>query len=209
MGSEEEQYQKVLPFMEEAAKLLGKHIGGALAALGDPYLVRGRVDSHRIKRPESIKRKAKRKKWTFDEALEKATDLVGYRLICNNLQDVERASDLLEQALKSAAIKVGRQDHIKKPKRTGYSALHLDIQLPVSLGGEQMTVGCEVQIRSLLQDSWARLSRADLYTAERSLSSSLRRTMKRLAQLLSVADQIAEDIREEISRPRRAKRPIK
>jgi hypothetical protein len=62
-------------------------------------------------------------------------------------------------------------------------------------------VGCEIQVRSLLQHSWAELSRADIYTKEEMISPALRTLMTRLADLLKVADDIANDIRQEIAKP--------
>jgi hypothetical protein len=141
--------------------------------------------------------------------LDRANDLVGYRLVCNNLEDVKRARDLLEQSLTKKAISVAPQDYIRRPKPTGYRAIHLNVRIPVSLDGDTQEINCEVQLRSLLQDGWARLSRADIYTAERSLSRPVLRGAKRLAELLSVADQIAQDLREEITRPRRGRHSAK
>jgi len=207
--ADDELYQEAQPFLEEAARLLGQRLLNAFRKLGDPYLVRARVDSSRIKPLTSIQRKARSKRWTFEQALERCTDLVGYRVVCNNLQDVARAADLLEGSLRDDKIEVHRQDHVKKVKRGGYRAIHLDIELPVALREKTRDVGCEVQIRSLLQDSWARLSRADIYTSERRLSESLLRSMENLSELLHVADKIADDIRREISRPRKGKRPPK
>jgi putative GTP pyrophosphokinase len=210
MSSEADEYGKWLPFLQEASRILGSHLREALAALGDPYLVRAsEPDPPRIKPLQSIKRKAKRKRWTFEQALERVNDLVGHRFVCNNLEDVERAVELLQQSLRTKGIGVKRQDHIRRPKTTGYRAVHLDVELPVSVNTETRVVKCEVQLRSLLQDSWARLSRADIYTAEKSFPRRLVRSAKRLAELLSVADQIAQDIREEITRPRRGRRAAK
>jgi len=207
MATEADEYREWLPFLEEASRIVGAHLTEALSALGDPYLVRAsQPDPPRIKPLQSIKRKAKRKRWTFEQTLERINDLVGYRLVCNNLEDAERAAELLRYRLGTKGIGVKRQDYVKRPKNTGYRAIHLDIQVAVSLDTETRIVNCEIQLRSLLQDGWARLSRADIYTAERSLPRGIVRSAKRLAELLSVADQIAQDIREEITRPRRGRR---
>jgi ppGpp synthetase/RelA/SpoT-type nucleotidyltranferase len=203
--SDEEKYEGHLPFLEAALRALAERLVGAFGRLGDPYLVRARIGDRRVKPRTSVTRKARRKGWTFTEALEKCPDLVGFRVVCNNLQDIRRSADLLEESLREEKIEVRRQDHIKKPKGRGYRAIHLDIKLPVVVNDEKVVVGCEVQIRSLLQDSWARLSRVDIYTNERSIPRGLLDQMGRLSELLNVADGIADDIRRQISRPRKGK----
>jgi hypothetical protein len=95
---------------------------------------------------------------------------------------------------------VERVDYIANPQSTGYRAIHLLIRLPFSVGTESRIIGCEIQVRSLLQNSWAELSRADIYTKEETIAPTLLRLMERLAQLLEVADAIANDIRDEISK---------
>lgn len=207
MGNAEDKYEKMLPFMDAASKELGKLLTEALSNLGDPHLVRARVDSRRIKTLASLKRKAGEHSWTVENALDKAIDLVGFRVVCNNLQDVERAASVLASSLKTKGIPVTIQDLIKNPTRTGYRASHLRIRFSVEIAGEKRTIGCEVQIRSLLQHAWAELSRADVYTKETELAPSLVRSMERLAQQIHVADQIANDIREEIARPHEGKPP--
>jgi ppGpp synthetase/RelA/SpoT-type nucleotidyltranferase len=203
--SDDDQYNSHLPFLKEALRVLGERLADAFGRLGDPYLVRARIEDRRIKPQASVTRKARKKRWTFSQALEKCPDLVGFRVVCNNLQDIRRSADLLEASLREDKIQVRRQDHIKKPKGRGYRAIHLDIKLPAAVNDQNVVIGCEVQIRSLLQDSWARLSRVDVYTNERHLPRPLLDQMERLSDLLNVADGIAEDIRRQISRPRKGK----
>ena len=79
------------------------------------------------------------------------------------------------------------------------------MQIPVQVGRHKMSVGCEVQIRSLLQDAWARLARAELYATGVGVRASLVRRMNSLSRLLSRADRIADDIRKEIPKPARGR----
>jgi len=130
----------------------------ALAALGSPELVRGRLDEQRVKPKASVERKAKQKHWTPNEMFERCEDFLGMRMVCNNLQDVLRAADLVQQSLEAQGLRVERRDYIAEPVFTGYRAIHILTRYPVTAGKRSMNVGCEVQIRTLLQDAWARLS---------------------------------------------------
>lgn len=69
----------------------------ALAALASPELVRGRLEERRVKPLQSVERKAKQKRWSAHEMFERCEDFLGMRMVCNNLQDVRRAADLISK----------------------------------------------------------------------------------------------------------------
>jgi ppGpp synthetase/RelA/SpoT-type nucleotidyltranferase len=90
MLTEEQIYGNAIPLLELAEKAVGRRIQEAFRRLGDPFLVRQKVQEHRIKSFKSLQRKAKDRKWSMTQAIAQANDIVGYRVVCNNLQDVER-----------------------------------------------------------------------------------------------------------------------
>src|SRR5260370_24015273 len=182
-----------------------KILSSALEHIGNPDLVKAALEKPRMKRLEGVLRKAKERGWEPEEAIEKCRDFVGLRVVCNNLQDAYRAADLFEQALTEARLAPERKDYIENPKATGYRAIHLLWPVRIGFAGEEMTLGCELQIRTRLQDGWSRLSRADLY--RKNIRERLRNRMEELAEMLSRADKIAEEIRQEVSRPRAGEMP--
>lgn len=198
-----ERHREVLPLVEVAKGVLEKMLAQAIGGIGDPFLVRARLDPPRIKTPASIGRKARRDKRTADEALPQTPDLLGFRIVCNNLQDVRRCTELLETAVTKMRISVRRVDYVAKPTKVGYRAMHLEFRYLVKLNTAEFSVGCEIQIRSLLQDAWARLSRDDLYeNGPRELVAR----MRNLATELAKADDLAEEIRRAIARPQEVER---
>ncbi len=203
---ESEAYSKVRRLAEHALADLRQRILKAVGALGDPNLVRARLADPRIKSPSSLIRKAQQHGWNFEESLSKAWDLVGLRLVCHNLQDVRRVADLLEESLRLDGLTVKRHDYVARPKTSGYRAIHLVFPMRVALGSNEADLGCEIQIRSLLQDSWAELSRADVYSG--AVPPSIENRMKALSKLLARADATADKMRNDIARPRRGRRPI-
>jgi ppGpp synthetase/RelA/SpoT-type nucleotidyltranferase len=203
---ESEAYSRVRSLAELALVDLRQRILKAVGALGDPNLVRARLTDPRIKSPSSLRRKAQQHGWSFEEALSKTWDLVGLRLVCHNLQDVRRVADLLEESLRLDGLTVKRHDYVARPKPSGYQAIHLVFPMRVALGINQADLGCEIQIRSLLQDSWAELSRADVYSG--AVPPSIENRMKSLSKLLARADATADKMRNDIARPRRGRRPI-
>jgi putative GTP pyrophosphokinase len=177
----------------------------ALAELGSPELVRGRLDEPRVKSQSSLDRKAKERRWTSQQAIEQCEDLLGMRMVCNNLQDVRRAADLIELSLKTQNLEVERKDYISQPHPSGYRAIHVRTRFPITVGRCSLNVGCEIQIRTLLQDAWARLSREDLYRS--SIPKRLRLQFEAMSKSLAEADAIAEEVRVDITRPVSGKEP--
>ena len=203
---EPEAYSRVISLAEHVRADLTQKILKAVGDLGDPNLVRARLAGSRIKSLSSLKRKAQQHGWSFEESLSEAQDLIGLRLVCNNLQDVRRAADLLEESLQSEGLTVKRDDYVKKPKPSGYRAIHIVFRMRIALGTNDADLGCEIQIRSLLQDSWAELSHDDVYTG--AVPLSIQNRMKSLSEHLAKADATADRMRNDIARPRRGRRPI-
>ena len=203
LGSDDA-YSRAYRCARFAAIDLDERLHQILRELGDPFLVRAEVRPWRIKSKQSLERKASLKKWTLEQAIQKAWDFLGIRIVCNNLEDEERAASLVRERLEKDGLKVTVRDYVTKPQSSGYRAVHLVCQYTAALGSHPVTFGCEIQIRTLLQEAWGQLSRADVYT--RRLPRRLERRMRRLADTLARADSIAEQIRVEIIRPRRVTR---
>jgi predicted transcriptional regulator len=66
---------------------------------------------------------------------------------------------------------------------------------------------CEIQIRTLAQDTWASLSRADLYG--RKVPKNISKLTQALSKQLSAIDEIAQLIRDELDRPAGKSKRIK
>jgi len=201
----EDLYSRALRLAKALQSDLEGRVNRTFRALGDPYLVRARLVSSRIKSESSLDRKAKVKGWTPEEAVERAEDFLGLRIVCNNLQDVYRTAQLVTEALEAAKTKVRRKDYIEEPKSSGYRAIHLLLENEMKIGSDEMTIGCEIQIRTLAQDVWGHLSHEDVYKGD--ASRSLVEKTRRLSEILSRADRIAEEIRNEVIKPRKGRRP--
>ena len=195
-------YEQRGPALERARRRLQSILGEVVTSIEDKTLVRAEVTSFRVKGLSSLKRKAVAKGWKADETLSACSDLLGGRVVCNNIEDVYRFAELLKEQLPSAWGEFEIQDHIKNPNSGGYRALHVNFRLDV---GEHLLqpdlVPCEVQIRSRLQDAWSELSHDDIYK-QPGLPEDLRARAKDLAELLAAADSIASSIRTRVMEER-------
>lgn len=85
----------------------------------------------RIKSPKSIVNKMKKKKYnlTYKEMINKVNDIAGIRIICPFQENVYIVRELL---LENPNIRIlNEKDYIQSPKKSGYSSLHLIVEVPV------------------------------------------------------------------------------
>lgn len=125
-----------------------------------------RIES-RVKTVDSIMNKmlATHVEWPNYEIVE---DIAGVRVICPTQKDVVQ----LERALLSPVANIQMHPSIAKPRRdyaanptnSGYRSLHLILQVETHSSEEGVrAVPCELQIRTMFQDTWAKLSHALAY----------------------------------------------
>lgn len=89
------QYAEQKPVLDQALTEIRSIARRQIGKLKDRSLVHTEVTEARVKEVPSLWDKAQRNGWRPEEALSKATDAIGLRLVCNNLEDVARAKDLL------------------------------------------------------------------------------------------------------------------
>ncbi len=95
--------------------------------IGQSHLVRARITEQRVKSLTSIERKAQRNSWPESETLDRLTDLVGFRIVCNNLEDVHRIKDALLASPRFRHADDCVQDFIESPQTSGYRDIHLNL----------------------------------------------------------------------------------
>lgn len=111
--------------------------------------------SVRIKAPDSIIDKMIKKGYslTYQTLIEKINDIAGARIICMSNDDVYKIVKEIE-GLKGIKI-LNRKDYIKNPKKSGYSAYHIILEIPIYLEDTEVWIKVEIQIRTLAMDLWA------------------------------------------------------
>ena len=130
---------------------------------------------------------------------EHITDLIGLRVVCLYEDDVERVKEMLHQEF----IVLSVTDKIAQVEKTedsfGYKGLHLDMKLSearkslkeYAIYADQ---AFELQIRTVVQDSWSILDHKIKY--KKSIPSGLKRRINTLAALFELADREFRAIRD-------------
>ena len=126
------------------------------------------------------------------------TDILGVRIICPFLQDINEVETILLKNF--TVIEVERKGSERTFREFGYESVHFLIEIP-----EEFRVGLvlpknlifEIQLRTILQDAWAEVEHELIYKSEFSpFDQPLKRKLASINASLSLADIIFQEIRD-------------
>ena len=135
----------------------------------------------RIKKINSIQKKLldKGRKCNSDNIDDCLSDIVGARIVCPFLSDVEKVVESLKHH-PGLRVLISK-DYIEKPKVNGYSSYHM-IVVPVDFENQNHYVKAEIQVRTMLQDVWASLEHKICYKSNMELSKEAKYAIYKAAK---------------------------
>jgi putative GTP pyrophosphokinase len=182
----------------ELTELLQKSIDTE-CDVNDPDRVQ--VQSSRIKSKARIAEKIQRRvrnreidrPKTIEEVQNSIFDIVGLRIICKTLRDVDLAAKAVTAGYGPRLEQVGDpKDYIRNPKPSGYRSLHFLIKITVDDHDGPVAVPCEVQIRTMMQNAWGELTHENSYkSGEVALPGLFLDLSRHMADLMDQVDQLA------------------
>lgn len=142
----------------------------------------------RIKTPESIMNKMKKKKYepNYQNLIHNINDIAGVRIICPLKTDIDTIINIIEQMPNMKIIKT--KDYIAKPKQSGYSGYHLIVETPVQVEEKILPVKVEIQLRTMAMDFWATNEHKVKYKTNKKLSNVDSKKMVIYAKILNFID---------------------
>ncbi|WP_394999503.1 GTP pyrophosphokinase family protein [Sphingomonas sp.] len=187
----------------DQAKVAFLTLLSSLLAHGDHVVAAtGRIKE----REESIKKFTRK----YQEALEKSetayeikdhiTDLIGLRLVCLYEDEIEPVGELIRQHFDVIKVTDKTAEIEGTENAFGYKGLHLDLRLDgarAAMPEYQLFAPYhfELQIRTIIQDSWSTLDHKIKY--KKSIPASLKRRINTLAALFELADREFRQVRDE------------
>ena len=178
---------------EETLKNLSELIQDSLSENRINYTVK-----HRVKSFTSLHEKILRIASKTDTI--KITDILGLRIICPFLQDIDEVSKMLQKIFTVEEVDVKGADY--PYHRFGYESVHFLVRIPEkclhgSLCETKMNCICEVQVRTILQDAWAEVEHEIVYKSDFSpLDEPLKRKLAALNANLTLSDITFQEIRD-------------
>lgn len=142
----------------------------------------------RIKTPNSIMKKMKDKELecTYKNMVENINDIAGIRVICPLKKDIFSVKNLIQKLPGIKTIK--EKDYITNPKKSGYSAYHLVLGVPVVLSQGIIYVKVEVQIRTMAMDFWSSLEHKMKYKTNREITKKISKEWITFAKMVNKID---------------------
>jgi len=144
---------------------------------------------HRIKDFDSLIKKAERDE--LADPINQLNDILGFRVICLFLSDLDRIFTLLGKNFK--IIEVDDKRLTKGENVFGYLSVHLIATLPRSHKGPRYdglkSLRFEIQVRTISMHAWSIISHYLDYKTPNAVPSELKRDFNALSGLFYVADQ--------------------
>ena len=152
--------------------------------------------SSRTKTSKSLKEKIKRK--NYSNPSKKIKDLAGARVVCGYESEFKEVENIIYE-LFDVNEKVDKT-HELGVDRMGYHGLHYVVSLNPTFCKKDCVdlrgLYCEIQVRTVLQDSWSIVSHHLLYKNESAVPDRIKRDLNNVASLLEIAQQVFDRIQE-------------
>jgi putative GTP pyrophosphokinase len=192
-----DEYQARRPIYERYCLKLQSLLEDLLSSSGITY----QVVEARAKTISSFIEKLDREGKSYTNALEEITDFAGVRVILYYVSDIDKLSNLIDKEfLVDAARSIDKRTSLALDQ-FGYLSVHKIVtlseqrsRLPEWTGMKELVA--EIQLRTVLQHSWAAISHALQYKREAEVPDQLRRRLVRLSGLLELADEEFAALRE-------------
>ena len=118
------QYEEIKDDLEKSLNQIQDILQLRLSQLKAKNGARARMVEVRLKKPGKIWKNAKRRKIPESEILSRTEDLLGVRIVCNNLTDIESVINMIRH--ESGLLKIIEiKRMIDKPTGAGYRAVHI------------------------------------------------------------------------------------
>ncbi|HBG66255.1 MAG TPA: (p)ppGpp synthetase [Treponema sp.] len=130
------------------------------------------------------------------------TDMMGIRIICAFLEDIDNVVRQLSAHFEVREIE--RKGSGQSVREFGYESVHVLINIPDGCYPTEHlepvlpgSVVCEIQVRTILQDAWAEVEHELIYKSEfNPFDKPLRRKLAAINANLTLADTIFQEIRD-------------
>ncbi len=185
-----ENYRKVDAIVEDK-------INSALDAAG----IHTMQVAHRLKDEKSVYAKMLKKPDKYSTATD-MTDIVGFRIICYLCDQIDDICRMVEDTFDIDTDNYVDKSKILSPNTFGYLSVHYICMLkpsPDEYPDELCGYKFEIQIRTVLQHTWAEIEHDLGYKNEFGVPKHVRREFSRMASLLEIADEGFVRIKDELN----------
>ena len=142
----------------------------------------------RLKTPESIIEKCFKKDYplNIESIKENIQDIAGVRIVCTFVNDIQKIVNIISNFEDIKVVRI--KDYIGEPKESGYSSMHVIVEVPVTLLSGKRFVNVEIQIRTIGMDFWASLEHKIKYKYNGTVPNYVKDNLKECSKTVSELD---------------------
>lgn len=197
-----EEYIQIYQRQKDNYNIFCKKLKDLITSVLDDSNIVYHIIESRVKSIESFREKLLREGKNYSNPLEEITDFTGVRVILYYQNDVEKVVNIIKREFKIDSGNSIDKKKLLKENEFGYLSVHLIASLNKTRGQLPewklvKNLKAEIQIRTVLQHSWASISHALQYKREMDIPTQFRRKLNRLAGLLELADEEFESLKTE------------
>ncbi len=188
-----EKFSARRPAYEKYACLLEEILQNCLQSICPFGIVQSRAKSI-----ESFAEKVQRKRELYHDAVSDMPDLCGARVITQAAEQVKKVCSFIEQHFEISWSESQDVSQRLKPAEFGYRSVHYIVQfkegiffakdVPVKIPKSLYGLKAEIQVRTLLEHSWADFAHDTIYKSQFSVPVKWQRESAALAATLEQAD---------------------
>ena len=198
MDDQIDRYRSLMP----TYKAFASRVEVLICDLLDGSEIKIHFTESRTKSIESLTSKLDKPGKSYSNVFSEIPDLVGVRIVLYYQDNSKTVQELIKREFTVLEIENTHQPDKYSPDQFGYISTHLVVQLNEvrsALPEWKMykDFQVEIQIRTVLQHSWAAISHALQYKREGDVPLALRRKLYRLAGLFELADEQFIQLRDE------------
>lgn len=149
----------------------------------------------RAKSLASFKEKIARK--AYSDPFQQMRDLAAARVVCLFESDLQRVKDIVVDTFQ--VIELEDKSEGLGDDLMGYQGYHLVVRLGDKFSGprydEIKELYCEIQVRTVLQDAWSKISHKLVYKSEASIPRQLRRNLNNVSSLMEIAQSVFDTVK--------------
>ena len=195
----EQLYQSYTPVFGEILSNIKEKLKNTIK-LDSPPTYKSRIKSFKSYYKKVLKKR--QDKIGTTHGLISLTDMIGIRVVCPFLEDVNDVEEQVKKIFNVTEIEIKGAD--QNFKEFGYESIHILVEIPDDCLPVYNTaldipkdMVCEIQVRTILQDAWAEVEHELIYKSEfNPFDKPLRRKLASINASLTLADMIFQEIRD-------------
>jgi hypothetical protein len=179
--------------LNQVASLITLRLSQLAAKTG----IRSRIIDSRVKRPAKLWQNASKTGLSILEAFSKIDDILGIRIVCNNISDVQAVIQMIRTGCSIPNV-IDIKDMVSSPTSAGYRAIHVRTEIRGHILQKESHYHAKFKLEHLFKMPGLDFLVLTLYG--KNVPLNIQKLSQALSTQLSAIDEIAQLIRDDLNK---------